>query len=537
MISGPLSDQGNKNCLAIPCVKITEEIRADSAASSSPQARPADDPVTSGISPAGRAWLVVSLVATFAIRAFHTDQPIVENYVGRQVPTAMVARNLDRGSGVFHPVLDTAPFPNYFVVEPPIYQLGAVILERLSGLAIEQSGRLFSALATALAAWGLFSLVRIRSGERPALLAVMAFAVFPITLRYGRALQPDAAMLGATAAGLACWDLHRSDRRWYWQLAGWLLLSAGIAMKVIAAHLLIPLVAVIMNGSLARRVLVAATTLIPAIGWYAWAAYLVERSGGSHASADNGSIWLSILGPSALFQAGTLAVVGRFLFIRAFTPLGLGLALLGLWHASKTERDRDKLWCVWGASTLATMACVAEKLHHEYYWLALAPVIAALMACAFDRVLTRRPRSAIGLALGFLMMCGYLARSTWSTPTEWRDLAAAGRAVAADCGPGDWIVAPEALLYQADRRGCRMEWTTPAARRAAGEWDRPAEINQPIDLVEFYRRAGARYFADVSADETQPARKALHDLIRQRYKVVKDRADVLIADLLVSESH
>ena len=53
------------------------------------------------------------LLATFLIRAVHAGQPIVENYVGRQIPTAMVARNLERGSGLLRPQLDTAPFPNY----------------------------------------------------------------------------------------------------------------------------------------------------------------------------------------------------------------------------------------------------------------------------------------------------------------------------------------------------------------------------------------------------------------------------------------
>ena len=64
------------------------------------------------------------------IRVVHAGQPIVENYVGRQVPTAMVARNLDRGSGFLRPQLDTAPFPNYFLVEPPIYESGVVVLKR-----------------------------------------------------------------------------------------------------------------------------------------------------------------------------------------------------------------------------------------------------------------------------------------------------------------------------------------------------------------------------------------------------------------------
>ena len=151
------------------------------------------------------AALGLVLLATFAIRALQSGQPIVENYVGRQIPTAMVARNLDRGSGFLRPQLDTAPFPNYFVVEPPIYESGVVVLKRATGLGLEEAGRVLSALATALAAWGSVH-VNAR-GERDGswhIVAVAAFAVFPLTIRYGRAFQPDAAMLGTVVAGLAC---------------------------------------------------------------------------------------------------------------------------------------------------------------------------------------------------------------------------------------------------------------------------------------------------------------------------------------------
>src|ERR1700760_3609931 len=96
-----------------------------------------------------RIWLGLLLLETFAIRAIRPDQPIVENYVGRQVPTAMVARNLERGSTFFWPQLDTAPFPNYFVVEPPVYQSFVVALCRLTGLGLTPSGRLISALFSA----------------------------------------------------------------------------------------------------------------------------------------------------------------------------------------------------------------------------------------------------------------------------------------------------------------------------------------------------------------------------------------------------
>src|SRR4051794_3352303 len=162
-----------------------------------------------------KAWITWGLAAVLAgtllIRLIRVDQPITENYVGRQVPTAMVARNLERGRGFFHPQLDTAPFPNYFPVEPPVYQLLVVVLRSLTGWPLEASGRIVSAGATGLGALGLFVLVRKREGDRAALVAATAFALLPVTIRYGRAFQPDALMLGAVVLGLACWD-RREDR-------------------------------------------------------------------------------------------------------------------------------------------------------------------------------------------------------------------------------------------------------------------------------------------------------------------------------------
>src|SRR5215218_1948297 len=104
------------------------------------------------------------LLVTLILAVGDSAQPILENYVGRQVPTAMVARNLDRGSGLLRPQLDTGPFPNLFLVEPPVFALAAVGLRRALAWDLEPAGRLVSALATTLGAWGLFGLVRRREG-------------------------------------------------------------------------------------------------------------------------------------------------------------------------------------------------------------------------------------------------------------------------------------------------------------------------------------------------------------------------------------
>ena len=148
------------------------------------------------------AWisLIFLLVVAFFTRAVRPDQPIVENYVGRQSPTAMVARNLERGSGFLFPRIDVAPLPNLFLVEPPVYAAVVVGLRRVTPLSLAEAGRLVSALGIVLGAWGLYGLVARREGEACALVAVALFIAFPVTIRYGRAFQPDALMLGTLLA-------------------------------------------------------------------------------------------------------------------------------------------------------------------------------------------------------------------------------------------------------------------------------------------------------------------------------------------------
>ena len=505
-----------------------------------------------------RAWPLGPLLAAVLLsRLVHLDQPIVENYVGRQVPTAMVARNLERGSGLLYPQLDTAPFPNYFLVEPPLYEWGMVALRRATGLTLEQAGRLVSALATAVAGWGLFELIRRRGGRRAAWLAVGAFAAFPVTLRYGRAVQPDAAMMGATLAGLACWDRFQIDRRWPWLAAGWLFLALGFAIKIIAACVLVPLIFVVQRRWRTPEVLAAFLALLPALLWYAWAHSLLMGGGGSRASADNRAIWLGLVGPSALLRRQTWELVGRFLFLRAFTPLGAILAVWGLSgcggggsvprpgspEGAGSSQDGSIagpgwLWQVWLVAAAATLAILAQKLHHEYYFLILAPGVAAGVGSALDRLLALGGQRCLAAAMGvgLVLLGGLQARSTWRIPPEWTDLVAAAGAVATTVPHDAWVVAPEALLFQADRRGCRLEWTPAAVRRAAGEWGAQREIPDAAALVEFYRLQGAGSFADLGDHAGDPRRMALHEAVRRRYKVMVDRPEVMIADLVVAET-
>ena len=235
-------------------------------------------------------------------------------------------------------------------------------------------------------------------------------------------------------------------------------------------------------------------------------------------------------------------MVGWSLLVRAFTPLGAGLAFVRALEASRAgpaavAGDRAVSGWVWGGSTLAAMALLAGKLHHEYYWLPLAPVAAVGVARAIERLAAARPRAGGDSGGVLVVLCAFQARSTWRTPAEWASLEAAGRAVAAIVPQEAWVAASEALLFQADRRGCRMEWTSDAARRAAGEWGGRPHGRKPPRSDRLLPPPGARYFADLGSRDPLSPRKGLHDAVRRRYKVIVDSPEVLIADLSDSGTH
>jgi 4-amino-4-deoxy-L-arabinose transferase-like glycosyltransferase len=443
----------------------------------------------------------------------------------------MVARNLDRGSGFLRPQLDTGPFPNLFLVEPPAYAWAVVGLRRaLSWGSLGPAGRLVSALATTLGAWGLFGLVRRREGPAVALASVAAFTLLPVTIRYGRAFQPDAAMLGTQLAALRCWDEADARGQWPRWAAGWVLLATSLALKITTAYVLVPVIVVLSRPRRPWKVLLALAAVVPALAWYAHAATLLAEGGGSRASVDSGAIWLGVLVPTALLRGATYADLGRFLLVRAFTPLGLPLAIGG-WCAA---RSADRLWVVWGGVAAAALALLAGKLHHEYYWLMLAP----LVAVGIGRVLVSGARrgawgrtAAVAAALGFVLFSLALSASTWCTPAEWASLPEAAEAVRRVVPRGAWVVAPEPLLFAADRRGCRLELSPAGAVRAAGEWGGTLPTASALDLVEFYRARGARFFADVCPEPADPRRRALHATLRRHHTIVEDHPGVLVVAL------
>ena len=442
-----------------------------------------------------RVGLGLILMAIVGSLSWRSDQPIVENYVGRQIPTAMVARNLARGSGFLHPTLDTAPFPNRFLVEPPIYALMVSQVRQIFGFVWERAGRLTSALMTTITAGAIYGLARRREGPVVALVALGSFGLMPVTLRYGRAFQPDATMVGFVSLGLWGWDQYQATSRTRWAWLGGLALALGLALKVTAAWALIPFCLIVTRWPVWLRLAVGVAMLSSASLWYLSIWQDVEA--GSHASSDNAALWFQTLAPTGWVRLATWDAVGRNLIGRAFTPVGFVLAALGWFFIrGQAEGSRDRLWLGWGVGVGLAILALGAKWHHGYYWLVVAPLVSIGIARLLVRVWDRGKMGqwvSVGLGSLYLAIAINQALPTWRTSDEWTTIrrSAARVATLVPVDSPSLLIAPEALLYYVDRPGLRLEFSPSAVQRAAGEWGgliaSEEATGHPLALVNFYR--------------------------------------------------
>ena len=448
-----------------------------------------------------RVALAGLLILIVALRAIRADQPIVENYVGRQIPTAMVARNLERGSGFLRPQLDTAPFPNLFLVEPPIFAAAVVGLRRATGLAAGAGRAGWSRRWRWSWGRGGFSGWPVGArGAGVALLALAAFAVFPITLRYGRAFQPDALMLGTLLAGLRCWDEHQAGGGVPWLIARRGLARDGPGAQDRGGLRPGPLISAIVRPPRARadragtgagraRAALVRSTRRPGS----------RRRVGSRASADNGTIWLRVLIPTALFRVETLRVrrvVPDRPRVHAARPRAGGLVDCSAGRAAIDSGGsgggrRWPRWRSWPAS--CTTSITGWRSRRSRPW-GSAGHCAALAGRNWAASVAA---GGCGLALGARARPG----PPGGRPRSGPQLPEAARAVRAHVPESAWVVAPEALLFAVGPAGLPAG-VHPGRRAARGRrvGRGPRRRRTRSALVEFYRARGARFVADVTAD-------------------------------------
>lgn len=312
--------------------------------------------------------------------------------------SVLYARALERGFHVDDELLLQRPHPpGYF-----FYVETATILHK-AGLGSNDALVLVSALATALAAAGIFLLARRWARDRVALLIAAAYAANPLVWQYSEIAYPYAVLgLGSIVVAAACLWARRRDTRSAVLASAVFGIAGGFRQDLLI--LLLPLWLWTVLGS-RRRVLASALAVVSAT--LLWLVPTVVLSGGPAdylgALAGQSSFvrdTYSIFGqgaPAFVTNAeATLWALGWGLF--AVAPFALAAAAISARAAwrSRTVSDGEFV-LLWSLPPLATY--VVLQVGDWGYILSALPGLYVLGARAIDRVLAtadRAPRVAIG---------------------------------------------------------------------------------------------------------------------------------------------
>jgi len=434
--------------------------------------------------PPSRLAVAFILALALVLRLVHVGAPILGVHSWRQADTAAIARNFHEGGYRFlYPQVDWGGAgPGYVESEFPAFSYAVAVLQGAFGPS-EAWGRLLAALLSTLTVYLLYRLARDAYGdERAALAAALVFATLPLSVYYGRAFMPEAAMLCASVAALHAFDRWTATgaRRWYLLAAG--ATAMACLLKLPCLYLGLPLLYLAWRTwgrALARRPalwLFAALVLAPVALWYAHA-HVLYRSGGVtfgiwEYGSDKWGNW-RLVGSGGFWNG----VLSRSLAERHLTWAGVPLAVAGL-LLPRTGR-RAGLADVWLLALAVYLIVVARGNYvHEYYQLPFLPPLSIAMGRAISAAFAPGPRLAwragavAALLAMVLVLSGARLASYWRREDPSRSpLMRLARLVERQTPPAARIVAVDqgnpTLLYLAHRKGWHAspEDLTPGALR------------------------------------------------------------------------
>src|SRR5512144_1757882 len=209
-----------------PCRAGFREGRGSDAAESTMRAslraaryRRVSAPCPTGYTAAVRPYrLALVLALGLVLRLVHLGAPILGVHSWRQADTAAMARNFhENGYRFAHPQVDWGGAgPGYVESELPAFPYAVALAYGAVGVH-EAWGRLLAALLSTLTVYLLYRVARdALEDDMAALAAAFFFAVLPLTVYYGRAFMPEAAMLCASVAAIHAFDRWTLTGRWRW---------------------------------------------------------------------------------------------------------------------------------------------------------------------------------------------------------------------------------------------------------------------------------------------------------------------------------
>ncbi|MCI0432990.1 MAG: glycosyltransferase family 39 protein [Gemmatimonadetes bacterium] len=299
------------------------------------------------------AWIVVML-AGIGLRVAWVHRPLDHRLANawREADYVQIARNFDReGNNILYPRIDwRGDTPGFVEMELPLVPWTAGMLYRLFGY----HEPIMRYLSAALSVAGLLLFMRLSRRMLPpegALVAAAAFAVSPLLVLLGDAMQPEPLMLFLMLLAvdrIAAWS--ESGRLSTLLLAA---LATGLAAMSKAPAACVGLVlawAVLARGGarafVQPRVYVAAIlAIVPPLAWYAWTHRFYELYGNSLGVSNETHLTCMEM----LLPPRFVIDILKFEFRSVFSLAGAILAVMAL----RAPWRRIQLPLVWYAAAWA----------------------------------------------------------------------------------------------------------------------------------------------------------------------------------------
>ncbi len=422
-------------------------------------------------------WVLAALcVIALLPRLWNVTAPPLGVHSWRQADTAAMARNYSEEGTPFHmPKIDWGrPGPGYVETEFPLYPYVASLGYRAIGSADEVVPRLLAIAGSLVGLIFLYRLVAEEIDERTAAWAGLFFALLPMSVYYGRAIMPEAWMLGAGIAGVTFFARWSRGGHEMHLLAAFGFVTLACLLKLPMLHIGLPL-AYLAWRRLGWRMFTSATmwlfgiaTLACVALWYVHAAWVREvhhLSFGISGSTKWGD-------PGAMFT-GEFA---RITLWESVVKKHLALFGLPLLFAGVVFPQRKGVWLfdIWATSLLVFMLITARgHILHEYYQMPFYPVLCVYLARPLalgldawrwpDTKPMRLTRFAVlaVLLLGMALVGGrtYKKYMDWASPEGSPQIRLAeivqgasepGQFIIVANGDGSW---DPTMLYLAHRKG------------------------------------------------------------------------------------
>lgn len=336
---------------------------------------------------------VLRLIPFFAVAVWlsHLDRPLLDGMAVKQFFVAHKARAI--GGPPFDLTCNRFAFLEadgqrlQLTEEVPLYTGLLAVAFRLFGER-DWLGRLLSIGFSIVALVAFHDLVRRTIDRTTARAATALLAMCPLLLFYGRAVQPDSAMLALMLLTACCYDRRLERGGWLWILLACAAGMLAVLAKYYGLMVLIPLAHMSMRrrgprGIFAPDLLsIAAAMIIPLAVWFT-AVFAT-----SHNPA-NDKVYFLFQIPELFWQ--------RTLYLRFFDRFlwkdcgPLALLLIAIAGASAIiQRDWPRAFDGWAIMGVVFFFALGPLLRcHDYYELMLLPAAAVWAASGWQAFAAR----------------------------------------------------------------------------------------------------------------------------------------------------